>query len=281
VLPPRASPWLALLALLACAPARRAPAPLPAAPPAAAAPAPSPAPRLRVRRPSPDEAFAYLFGVLRKMPFFRAHGYRVGLPQHPAFVAAAEAGHEPAPEDWNRYRQLFVDEVYRASDYDAALASLAGAPALADAALRRLAPLHERWGFRVYPAYEVVLTLYGPGGSYDARTGTITLLPRAKAGASDGTASQTVVHEIVHMGIEEAIVRRFGLPHEVKERLVDRICLSYLADVLPGYKAQPMGPIALDAYVDAKAVLDLPAAVQAYLREHPIGAVGAQGVEKE
>jgi hypothetical protein len=223
-------------------------------------------PPLTVRRPTAEEEFNYLFGVLLKMPFFRAHGYQLGLPKHAAFQAASEPGGEPTPRDWGRFEKVFREEVYRASDYDVGLAALSPARALVDAALRRLAALHDRWGFRLYPSYTVVLTLYGPGGSYDTRTGTITLLSRSRDGAPDVRASQTVVHEIVHMGIEDVIVQRFHLPHEVKERLVDRICLTYLSDILTGYKAQPMGPVALDGYVDAAAVLDLPNAVQAFVQ---------------
>jgi hypothetical protein len=129
--------------------------------------------------------------------------------------------------------------VYRASDYDVGLAAI---------------------------SYSVVLTLYGPGGSYDTKNGTITRLSRSRDGARDTRAAHTVVNEIVHMGIEDTIVQRFHLPHDVKERLVDRICITYLGDTLVGYKAQPMGPVALDAYVDAHAVLELPNAVQAFVQ---------------
>jgi hypothetical protein len=257
---------IALIALAACAPiscgGAAAPAPAPKVDAAVAAEA---LPVLDVRRPTADEAFSYLFGVLLKMPFYRAHKYDVGLPAHPLFKAAAEPGGEVTPADRERFGKVFREEVFQASAYDAEIRALAPAQGIFAAAMRRLLPLRDRWGFRIYPRYEVVLTIYGPGGSYDTRTGTVTLLGRSRDGEPDVRGAQTIVHEIVHLGIEEVIVQRFHLPHEVKERLVDRICLGYLGDVLAGYKAQPMGPKALDAYVDAQAVLDLPRAVQAFL----------------
>jgi hypothetical protein len=73
-------------------------------------------------------------------------------------------------------------------------------------------------------------------------------------------------------------VRRFALTHPEKERLVDRICIVAFPRLLPGYRAQPMGPPELDAFVDDAALHDLPAAVARYVAAHPRQAsAGASG----
>lgn len=46
----------------------------------------------------------------------------------------------------------------------------------------------------------------------------------------------TIIHEIVHMGIENTIVKRYNLSHSEKEYVVDMICSEYLK--LPKYKIQ-------------------------------------------
>ncbi len=69
---------------------------------------------------------------------------------------------------------------------------------------------------------------------------------------------------MVHLGIERPIIARYGLTHEEKERLVDRVCVVAFTDLLPEYAIQPMGPKELDGFVDAAALGDLPRAVERY-----------------
>ena len=42
----------------------------------------------------------------------------------------------------------------------------------------------------------------------------------------------TIIHEIVHIGIEEPIVRKYNLDQWQKERVVDLICKLYLKDII-------------------------------------------------
>jgi hypothetical protein len=72
---------------------------------------------------------------------------------------------------------------------------------------------------------------------------------------------------MVHLGIEGPIVRRFGLTHPEKERLVDRICVVAFGDRMPGYETQPMGPPTLDRFIDVGALDHLPAAIERYKAE--------------
>jgi hypothetical protein len=95
------------------------------------------------------------------------------------------------------------------------------------------------YGFRTFGHYDVVLTLYGPGGGYDSSTGRITLFTDAEGhGRFDKPFAHTIVHEMVHIGIQKRIVEAKQLTHSDKERLVDRVCLLAFDDLLPGYKVQ-------------------------------------------
>lgn len=64
-------------------------------------------------------------------------------------------------------------------------------------------------------------------------------------------------------------MQRFGLSHVEKERLVDLLCLRAFRDLLPAYRMQPMGPPALDPFIDDAALANLPHAIERY--------VGARG----
>ncbi|MCW5818255.1 MAG: hypothetical protein KIT84_45070 [Labilithrix sp.] len=209
------------------------------------------------------EAFEWLWRQLRDMPFFRQNRYEVGLPSHPLFQRLAQDG--IAGEDKDAAQRVFLAEVYDPRALTAGVAAIeARAPELRPA-LATFARWSSRWGFTSAPRYEVVLTLYGPGGSYDPDTATITVLTTPD-GRFKKEPLHNLVHEMVHIGIERPIVRRFDLTHHEKERLVDRLCIVAFADLLPGYQPQPLGPPELDAFIDAAALDDLPAALGRYRR---------------
>ncbi len=224
--------------------------------------APSPGPTILTRPQTLDEAFDYLWLQLGQMPFFIAHGYEVGLPAHPLFQHLAASGLAGADRD--EARRVFVAEVYDPHVFDAGLLALGQVPGRIAPALDTFARWQHAWGFEIRGRYELVLTLYGPGGSYDTDHGVITMRTTAD-GRFRTEPLQNAVHEMTHMGIEGPIVRRFHLSHEEKERLVDLMCLRAFPDLLPAYRAQPMGPPALDAYIDDAALGDLPRAIERYV----------------
>lgn len=94
----------------------------------------------------------------------------------------------------------------------------------------------------------ISIPLYGPGGSYNADNGSITLLTNQRGGFRQyANPLYTLIHEVVHMGIEDSIVQRFAVPHGLKERIVDTFVSIHFADELPDYRIQQMGNPAIDA----------------------------------
>jgi len=77
--------------------------------------------------------------------------------------------------------------------------------------------------------------------------------------------AHTPVHEIIHIGIEENIVKRFKLTHEEKERLVDLIILKKFGNLLQGYQSQKIGNSKIDQYIANQALDDLPLAIKSYV----------------
>jgi hypothetical protein len=146
----------------------------------------APLPTVVVRAQSPDEAFEWLEQQLDQMPFFREHHYDVALPA------------QPLPVDKNDAHRVFAREVYDAHAFDRGLASIERVrPALAS----ELATFErwKRWGFVRPNRYEIVLTLYGPGGSYDPERARITVLTTPD-GRFRKEPLENLVHEMVHMG---------------------------------------------------------------------------------
>ena len=221
------------------------------------------------REQKPDEAFEYVWALLQRMEFFRANGYRLALPEHPAFQQLADGTANLAEVDRDELRRVFVADVYREADFGAGLQAARAVEPMLDQVLAELGRMRGEWGFELFPRYRVLVTLFGPGGSYAPDTGTITMLTTRDGRFKGGGPLHTIVHEMVHLGIERPIVQRFGLTHWEKERLVDLICSIRLRDVLPDYRLQSKGHTELDAYVDEAALADLPGAIERYAAGHP------------
>jgi hypothetical protein len=234
-------------------------------------------PEVVVRAQTADEAFDWLWRQLDDMPFFRQHHYDVALPSHPLFQGLANEG--LTGKDKAAARRVFLAEVYDARAFATGHAVIEKLLVDLDPELETFRRWSSRWGFASAPRYEVILTLYGPGGSYDPDAATITVVTTPD-GRFKKEPLHTLVHEMVHIGIEGPIVRRFALTHPEKERLVDRICLVAFGDRLSGYRLQPMGPPALDRFIDAVALDDLPAAIGRYrarANDDPSEAASASG----
>jgi hypothetical protein len=198
------------------------------------------------------------------MPFYRENGYDVALPDDAQIRAVAAGTVRLDAVDPISLRRRFGERLYDPGDFGPGLASLSEMPRILDAVLPVLERWHAAWGFRTVDRYEVRLTLIGPGGSYDPSKGTITLFTTTDGGFKGGGGPPTIVHEIVHIGIE-SIVSQYGLSHWEKERLVDLICAAHFADLLGGYRLQGRGTKSLDAFVDGSAIEDLPSAIARYV----------------
>jgi hypothetical protein len=208
------------------------------------------------------------------MPFYKKNGYDVGLPADDVFQKLAAAGTRPSEAESKELFTRFAAQDYREADYDAPLHALHGAETVIAKVIPTFTRFARRWGFRVSPRYDVILTLYGPGGSfdYDAERGYVHLFATTDAKFKTGrgldsrpeSGVETIVHEMVHIGVKEVVTERFKLEHWEEERVVDRICLLALKDVLPGYRMQRREH-AMDPFITAGALDEIPSAVERYV----------------
>ena len=86
-----------------------------------------------------------------------------------------------------------------------------------------LEKLKEMLAFHLLDTYSVHLTKYGSGGSYNAERGTV--LVNIVFQSKDRVVG-TIIHEIVHIGIEH-LIGEYNVKHWYKERLVDLLVEYY------------------------------------------------------
>ncbi len=88
--------------------------------------------------------------------------------------------------------------------------------------------LSQARGVKLHASYEIKLTKYGTGGSFNAKKRTVTLLIDRQ---NPQDLLCTLVHEIMHIGIQH-LIERYKVAHWRKERLVDLM----VAKNFPKYK---------------------------------------------
>lgn len=192
--------------------------------------------KIIVRAQNPDEEFNYLIRVLEKMPFYNKYGYKIPIPDHPFFLKISNNLDLLKKLDMEEARDIFRKEVYDFSYFKNGLKIIEQDIDLAEKAIKKMKEW-KRWGFKLFSKYEVRLTAFGPGGSYDLDTGSI-IMKISRDGRFKRIPATTIVHEIIHIGIEECIVKKFKLTHLEKEGIVDAICANYFKDVSVDYIVQ-------------------------------------------
>lgn len=262
--------WVVLLLAAGCAYSADPVAPEPYRPAVADEPA-----ELEIRPPTLDEAFNYVMLLGDNVAFLKAKGYKFNLPKHPAFEALLNADAPVGEEQRKELKRIFEEEIYDESTYAPAVEGLEKRRATIEAAIAKLAVLHDNWGLTTFPKHEVVFNFVGLGGGHPL-TGKVNMCLREDGtfGGAFGTVDRPeviVVHELVHNGVDISIAQRFQLSWWEHERLVDLICSEYLGEVLGSpHISQDQGDRRLDEFVTRETITnDLPAAIEKYVAAYP------------
>lgn len=207
--------------------------------------------RVQVRIPTAAEETELVWRTIKDISFFERNKYQLALPDGPfmdTLLQKARAGHLEAA-DKAALGQYIETRVYKREDYLKGLAKVEAAKGKIGRLITKLGP-QVYPGFKTFDVYTVRLTLYGPGGTYDDKTGGV-MLYTTTAGAFKGydEPAPVILHEIVHIGIHQSIVRRCDVPHALKERIVDRFVWLLFGTDLPEYMIQDMGETRIDAYL--------------------------------
>lgn len=222
---------------------------------------------ISIRAATPNEEFSIILSTLRNRVFFRKHGYDVALPDNETFNQLPESSGDMSEVDKNKLFKLFDREIYDTSNYEKGLKRLRHAKEIVGNAFPIFDKFNKKWDFAVPKSYDVILTLYGPGGQYNPKTGKIFIKTTANGQFKRIDPTHTIIHEMVHIGIDKTIVKKFQLTHWEKERVVDLICAFAFSDILDNYTIQSKGEKRLDAFVNKDSIMNLPLAIKSYVRQ--------------
>lgn len=207
--------------------------------------------KTQVNIPTVGQEATVVWNTINDITFFKKQGYKINLPNNKlidSLVVKSEHG-DFGNADYALIYELLEQKVYKTPDYTLALEKVKAQEQLLNRIIQRLDSLSATWDwkFNIPEKYNVVLTLYGSGGSYDPQTGTITLFATSNGDFKNyANPVNTIVHEMVHLGIENSIIQHYHISHSLKEQIVDRLVSILFGEVLPEYHAQNFGPFVLD-----------------------------------
>ena len=215
-----------------------------------------------IRPHTPKEEFSYLSYVTNKLPFYKENNYNLSLPKHPDLRKAFDSENSDLFD-------FFAKEEYKAEFFTQGVAHLESKRDLIEKCLERLQKYKELWEFKTFEEYNICLTKYGPGGSYGSKIGKVTMLTRRNGSFIREAAEDTVVHEIVHIGIQGCIVKKYSLTHWEKEAVVDLFVQILFGDLLVDYKTPNRANPLRDYIPDIKSLDNLPSAIENFITDFP------------
>jgi len=228
---------------------------------------------VKVTIPSIEQEATSIWRTINDIAFFQKQGYRVNLPDHPLIDSLIDksTNGQFGNNHFAAIYQLLEDNVYKKEHYQIAHEKVTKDVKLINQLIHRLLTSKRNWdwSFKTFRQYEVVFTLYGTGGSYDPDQGTITLFTTADGRFMNyDSPANTIMHEIVHMGIEHSLIQKYKLSHGLKERIVDQMTFLLFKRFLPEYKVQPMGDPKIDQYLqNTEDIKTLEASIQDYVSQ--------------
>ena len=155
-----------------------------------------------------DQEIERVRNTLKRLPWYKQQGYRVGLPQN--------VSEQSSPEEIANG----ISSEYSEAEYEDFTQWIKEQWPQIPAGFEELKKIPS---FHLRNAYTVFLTKYGSGGSYDAQSGKVIVNIETRGKEK---MIGTIIHEIIHTGIEHLIVS-YGVKHWYKERLVDLIGEKY------------------------------------------------------
>ncbi len=210
--------------------------------------------RIVVSIPTVADETASIWRTVRDIQFLESLQYEISLPEGELIEGLVQKsrGQKLTDEDFEELGQFVRDSVYQAAAYQQGYEKIVSNRELINQLIQRITSMSRDWEFTEFGTYEISLTLYGTGGSYDPEAGTILLYttPRGEFKQYDNPAN-TILHEIVHIGIEASIIQKFEVPHPLKERIVDTFVSLTCGEYLPDYAIQEMGDVRIDPYVQS------------------------------
>lgn len=130
---------------------------------------------------------------------------------------------ELSDEQIQHYHDIFINEIHNPMLLAKQDENIKNAlPKFQQIIEKRIKPLLSAWNAKM-PETLTILCTYGFGASYSVGKNARITLRVSNAKRKDFGICQLMLHEFVHILIEEQIIQKYKVPQDLKERIVDII----------------------------------------------------------
>ncbi len=227
--------------------------------------------RIAINIPSVKTEAEYIWRIIQDTKFFEEHNYQVNLPEGELIQQLRQKSKTANLNnaDFKKLEVFVRDSIYNKAEYQKGHDKIKNEVELINRMINQISDSNFNWSFKEFKTYQVNLTLYGPGGSYNPEEGSILIYTTPKGQFKNyNNPINTIIHEVVHIGVEESIISKYNVPHSLKERIVDTFVSLNFGQYLPEYRIQDMGDKRIDKYIEKVSDLNnLDKAVEQILKE--------------
>ncbi|MBQ8294271.1 MAG: hypothetical protein IJX89_02710 [Alphaproteobacteria bacterium] len=134
---------------------------------------------------------------------------------------------KPTLEQIQYYHDVFVNDIYNMSDlsrFDSIITNDV-LPNFQRAVEKQIVPLLSTWNATI-PKSLTIECMYGNGGSYGYGTNPRIVWRMSEFNGNKYEILNSFLHEFVHILIEIPIIIQYNVPQDLKECIVDIICLE-------------------------------------------------------
>ncbi len=134
---------------------------------------------------------------------------------------------KPTPEQIQHYHDIFVDDIYNPHDlaqFDTVITNEV-VPNFQRAIDKQIVPLLSAWQTKI-PETLNIECLYGDGGSYGYGANPKIVWRMTEFNGNKYGILGEFLHEFVHILIERPIIEKYNVPQDLKENIVDIICME-------------------------------------------------------
>ena len=134
---------------------------------------------------------------------------------------------KPTPKQIKHYHDVFINEIFNPSDlsrFDEIIINEV-LPNFERAIDKQIVPLLSAWKTKI-PEKLSIECLYGNGGSYGYGTKPRIVWRMSEFNGNKYEILNLFLHEFVHILIEIPIIIQYNVPQDLKECIVDIICLE-------------------------------------------------------
>lgn len=180
-----------------------------------------------------EEAWDFILGThTRFHKYLKQFGYT-----YFNFVPSAMSIHKMfdqenlTEQDIKKYHDIFVNKIYNVKHLQKFddIFEKDVKPMLEKAITKFLLPLIPKWN-AIMPKRLDILCAYGNGAGYKRESDDVAQIFFRMSQSFDNKYGifNILFHEFVHLLIQEPVIAKYNVPHDLKERIVDIICYEFV-----------------------------------------------------